>query len=126
MKICFPVEENIGLESLIYYHFGSAPLYMVADTDTGQATLLQNNDQQHHHEACSPLQALGGYLFDGIVVGGIGSGILNGLLHMGLKVFQAAEGSIAKNVDLLLQGILPELTHQQTCDEHSHGVDFSH
>lgn len=126
MKICFPVENNIGLESTVYGHFGSAPLYLVVDTATRQATILYNKDKQHQHGACSPLKALGGNLFDGIVVGGIGGGGLNGLLRMGLKVYRAAEGTIATNVDLFLQGLLPELTPQQTCAGHSHGGGCSH
>ena len=65
-------------------------------------------------------------LFNEIVVGGIGGGALNGLLRMGLKVYRAAEGSVAINVDLFLQGMLPELTPQQTCGGHAHGGGCSH
>jgi len=126
MKICFPVEENAGMESPVYNHFGSAPIFLVVDTETRQATALQNRDQIHQHGACNPLKALGNDQFDGIVVGGIGGGALNGLLRMGLKVYRAAEGSVAINVDLFLQGMLPELTPQQTCGGHAHGGGCSH
>lgn len=120
MRICFPVEVNAGLESPVYKHFGSAPLFIVVDTETRQASELQNNDQQHQHGACSPLKALGTDQFDGIVVGGIGGGALNGLHRMGLKVFRAEEGTIGKNVDLFLEGGLPEFLPQQTCGGHGH------
>jgi len=126
MKICFPVVENFGLESPVYSHFGSAPLFLVVDTETRQVTALQNRDQIHQHGACSPLKALGNDRFDGIVVGGIGGGALSGLLGMGLKVYRAAEGTIATNVDLFIQGSLPELTPQQTCGGHAHGGGCSH
>ncbi len=34
MKICFPVQENEGLGSRVYNHFGSAPMFIVVDTET--------------------------------------------------------------------------------------------
>ena len=126
MKICFPVKENAGLESPVYNHFGSAPLFLMVDTETRQATALQNRDQVHQHGACNPLKALGNDQLDGIVVGGIGGGALNGLLRMGLKVYRAADGTVATNVDLFIQGMLPELTPQQTCGGHDHGGGCSH
>ena len=33
MKICFPVTADEGLESAVYSHFGSAPLFLLVDTD---------------------------------------------------------------------------------------------
>lgn len=126
MKICFPVTKNAGLESPVYEHFGSAPIFLVVDTDTREVSALQNRDQLHQHGACNPLKALGNDRFDGIVVGGIGGGALNGLLRMGLKVYRAAEGTIANNVDLFLQGGLPELTPQQTCGGHTNGNGCCH
>jgi len=126
MKICFPVEENIGLESPVYGHFGSAPLFLAVDTDTRQVTVLTNSNQHHEHGACNPLKALGSDRFDGIVVGGIGGGALNGLLRMGLKVYRAEGGTVSANVDLFIQGKLSELTPQQTCGGHAHGGGCGH
>ena len=34
MKICFPVQNDNGIESAVYNHFGSAPVFVVFDTDT--------------------------------------------------------------------------------------------
>ena len=33
MKVCFAVEINHGIESAIYGHFGSAPHFVMVDTD---------------------------------------------------------------------------------------------
>lgn len=126
MKICFPVEENIGLESPVYGHFGSAPLFLAVDTDTRQVTALTNSNQHYEHGACNPLKALGGDQFDGIIVGGIGGGALNGLLRMGLKVYRAEERTVSANVDLFIQGKLSELTPQQTCGGHAQGGGCGH
>ena len=32
MKVCFPVQKNEGVESTVYNHFGSAPLFVLVDT----------------------------------------------------------------------------------------------
>jgi len=44
MKICFPVEENKGLESAVYGHFGSAPGFVTFDTETEEAGFINNRD----------------------------------------------------------------------------------
>jgi predicted Fe-Mo cluster-binding NifX family protein len=33
MKICFPVESDKGLDSEVFGHFGSAPTFVVFDTE---------------------------------------------------------------------------------------------
>ncbi|RME41495.1 MAG: diguanylate cyclase, partial [Deltaproteobacteria bacterium] len=34
MKVCFPVNNDQGLESEVYGHFGSAPAFVVVDTES--------------------------------------------------------------------------------------------
>jgi hypothetical protein len=45
---------------------------------------------------------------------------------MVLKVFQAVGGTIADNVDLFVQGGLPEFLPQQTCGGHGQGGGCCH
>ena len=118
MKICFPVERNEGLESPVYGHFGSAPLFVVVDSDTQDVTEVNNRDLHHSHGACSPIKALGGQDVDAIVVGGIGGGALRGLSMAGLKVYRALGKTIADNFVCLSMGELPELTPDQVCGGH--------
>ena len=47
MKVCVPVEESRGLESVVYGHFGSAPCFIVADTESGELKELSNQDVGH-------------------------------------------------------------------------------
>ncbi len=121
MKICFPVERNEGLDSPVFGHFGSAPLFMVVDTETREVREIANRDLHHAHGACSPLKALGGQAADAIVVGGIGAGALMGLNRAGLKVYQAEGATIADNLASLRADGLPELTADQVCGGHAHG-----
>jgi predicted Fe-Mo cluster-binding NifX family protein len=118
MKICFPVERNEGMESPVYGHFGSAPLFVVVDTDTRQVHEIANRDLQHTHGSCNPLKALGGAAMDAIVVGGIGAGALAGLNRAGLIVYQALGATIADNLAMLAQVELPVLTPANACGGH--------
>lgn len=126
MKICFPVVENQGLESEVYGHFGSAPQFIVIDTESREVRALNNNDQHHAHGACQPLKALGGQDVDAIVVGGIGAGALMGLNRAGLTVYQAQGVTIADNITCLAEDKLPVLTPAQTCGGHAHGGGGCH
>ena len=120
MKICFPVENNNGLDSQVFGHFGSSPLFMVVNTETLEVTEVSNQDAQHAHGACSPIRALGGQQVDAIVVGGIGAGALKGLNRAGLKVYQSHGATIAENLAWMAQAGLPEFMPGQVCGGHGH------
>jgi len=126
MKICFPVENNEGMESEVYGHFGSAPMFVVVDTESREVQTLVNRDQHHAHGQCSPLRALGDQQVDAIVVGGIGGGALMGLNRAGLKVFKAQGVTVADNLVCLSEDSLPELTLQGTCGGHAQGHSCGH
>ena len=89
MKVCFPVLKAEGMDSEVYGHFGSAPAFMVVETENNTTTTITNSDQHHAHGACNPLKALDNQRVDAIVVGGIGAGALTKLNQQGIKVFQA-------------------------------------
>lgn len=126
MKICFPVQENQGLQSQVYGHFGSAPGFLVVDMATGEFTAISNSDQIHQHGACNPVAGLGGHQVDAIVVGGIGGGALNKLNAGGMRVFKALEGSIGENIELLRADALPEFLPGHTCGGHGQSQGCSH
>jgi len=120
MKICFPVStlEKITLDHQVYNHFGSAPGFVVVDTDTNSVGAIVNRDQEHAHGTCSPMRALAGQEVDAVVVGGIGKGALMGLLSAGLKVYQGREVSIGEHLLLLERNQLPLLQPGQVCGGH--------
>jgi predicted Fe-Mo cluster-binding NifX family protein len=68
MKLCFPVIENLGIESHVFGHFGSAPLFLVIDVATSEVTEIRNSDRVHQHGACNPVAGLGGHHVDAIVL----------------------------------------------------------
>jgi len=124
MKIAFPSQENLGIESPIYGHFGTAGYFVVIDSTTGQYEIHANSDQIHEHGGCRPLAALGGKPVDAVVVGGIGQGALKKLNSSGIKVYRAAEGTISENLELIQSGKLPEYTSMMTCA--GHGAECTH
>jgi predicted Fe-Mo cluster-binding NifX family protein len=126
MKVCFPVEEDRGLESRVYGHFGSAPGFIVVDMATSDFVAIRNNDQIHAQGACNPVAGLGGHEVDAIVVGGIGGGALFKLNAAGLRAFKAHDGTIAENIALFNTNALPEYLPGHTCGGHGRSHGCSH
>ena len=120
MKICFPVAKVDGMESEVYGHFGSAPAFLVIETDSNTVTTINNKDQHHEHGACNPLKALNNQKVDAIVVGGIGGGALNKLKQLGIKVFQSQASTIKENVAMFNKQGLPEFAATHCCPGHGH------
>jgi len=121
MKICFPVEIDRGLGSDVFGHFGSAPFFVVFDTQAKSIHTINNQDLGHVHGMCNPLKALNGKMVDTIVVGGIGAGAINKLNEMGIKVFKAHQGSVQDNLALFEADSLTEMTVQHACGGHDKG-----
>ena len=126
MKVCFPVLKAEGMKSEVYGHFGSAPAFIVVETDSNDVTTINNNDQHHAHGACNPIKALNNQKVDAIVVGGIGAGALIKLNQQGIKVFQAQAQTVRENIQMLKGQNLPESPLQHTCAGHGHGGGCGH
>jgi predicted Fe-Mo cluster-binding NifX family protein len=120
MKICFPVAKVDGMESEVYGHFGSAPAFLVIETDSNTVTTINNKDQHHEHGACNPLKALNNQKVDAIVVGGIGGGALSRLKELGIKVFQSQASTIKENLAMFNKQALPEFAATHCCPGHGH------
>jgi predicted Fe-Mo cluster-binding NifX family protein len=126
MKVCFPVQTNEGIESTVFGHFGSAPLFVLVDTTANTIAPMINADQHHSQGACSPIKALGSQRVDAVVVGGIGGGALGKLNQLGIKVYRAQAGTIASNLELFTSGELPEYSAQSCCSGHDLGGSCAH
>ena len=121
MKICFPVESDKGLDSEVFGHFGSAPIFVVFNTETKSIDTINNQDLGHVHGMCSPIKALNGKIVDSIVVGGIGAGAINKLNQMGIKVYRASKGTVQDNIGFFENNALPEISAAQACGGHAGG-----
>ncbi len=121
MKVCFPVQQDEGMESQVYNHFGSAPVFIVVDTEGKSVQRINNRDLHHVHGACNPIMALGGQTIEALVVGGIGGGALMKLNAMGVKVYEAETRSVKDNLALLKENKLQELSMDHSCRAHEGG-----
>jgi len=125
MKICFPVPRDNGSTSTIHDHFGSAPYFLIVDTDTGSTTSIDTRDTHHTHGTCTPLKALVGTPIDAVVVSGIGGGALSMLRQAQIRVYRSQAATVGENVELLRCGIFQEII-PQTCGGHAHGHGCGH
>jgi predicted Fe-Mo cluster-binding NifX family protein len=120
MKVCFPIEKDEGFSSVVFGHFGSAPLFLLVDTASNRATVITNSDQHHSHGACNPLKALKGQQVDGIVVASIGAGALDHLKRSGLRVFKAQSATVQENMGKIAENTLQEFTVRDSCPGYAH------
>jgi predicted Fe-Mo cluster-binding NifX family protein len=120
MQICIPVIEDRGLESRVSGHFGSAPAFMIVDTESLVCRAIGNTNEHHAHGMCQPLAALAGEAVDGIVVGGIGMGALMKLQAAGITVFRAEHPTVAEAVSAYKAGRLQTVGHDGACAGHQH------
>ena len=118
MKVCFAVQVNKGLESAVYDHFGSAPGFLIVDTDAGEIEIVDNSNTHQVHGACNPAAVLGGRGIDAMVVGGIGAGAIMKLNAMSIKIFSAGASRVSENIDLLKENKLREIAPGDGCGGH--------
>ena len=121
MRICIPVEENNGLDSRVCAHFGSAPFFLVVDTDTNECEPIVNNGAHHAHGMCQPLALLEGKGINGVVVGGIGRGALFKLQAGNIGVYMSEHSTVRETLDAHRAGSLRAVSPEGACAGHGHG-----
>ncbi|OQY48398.1 MAG: hypothetical protein B6242_02545 [Anaerolineaceae bacterium 4572_78] len=72
MKLCIPIKKDDGFESIVFSHFGSAPAFLLYDTEKEDMRIVSNSNQHDKHGTCHPIRALGSEKVDVVIVGGIG------------------------------------------------------
>lgn len=120
MHLCVPVLDDQGLDSRVCGHFGSAPGFMVVDTDSGSCRLITNNNAHHAHGMCQPLAMLAGESIDGIIVGGIGMGALMKLQAAGITVYRAQHPTVGETIGAFKAGTLQPVGPDEACAGHQH------
>ena len=121
MNVCIPISEDRGLASPVCGHFGSAPAFLVVDTETRSHRVLANTNAHHEHGHCTPIALLASERIDAFVVGGIGAGALANLLATGAAVYRGALGPATSALEALASGALPSVSPADTCGHH-HGT----
>lgn len=109
MRICFPVREDKGFGSDISGNFASAPLFVIVDTELNHASTIPNCDPAKPDAGGNPFKALRGRALDGIVADGVGDETVLTMNMAGLRIFQAVSDSLPENLELFMDGRLPEI-----------------
>lgn len=123
MNICIPIIEDKGLQSQVNSYFGSAPLFLIVDTEKLSTRAIINKNAQHTHGMCQPLASLSSERLDAVVVGGIGMGALNKLRAAGIKVYMGRQATVEQVIAEFKAGKLNEVTPQTACSHHGEGHD---
>jgi predicted Fe-Mo cluster-binding NifX family protein len=121
VKGSVPETEDAGIKSPVCEHFGSAPIFMIVETESGECRAVTNGNMHHGHGMCAPLQSLQGEELDGMVVGGIGMGALYKLQAAGIQVYMADHETVEETIAAYTAGALHPVTPATACAHHGHG-----
>jgi predicted Fe-Mo cluster-binding NifX family protein len=120
MKLCIPVSDTNGLDSAVCGYFGSAPAFIIVDTDTLSVETISNNNAHHAHGQCQPLAAISGRQIDAIAVSGIGAGAIGKLHAAGIKVYKVQHPTVRETADAMKKGLLSQMDAKGACGGHAH------
>lgn len=128
MRICIPIRNDDGMESVLHDHFGSAPLFALADTETGGVRVVENRRHDHEHGKCRPIDHIDRDATDAVVCRGMGRRALASLEHGGMRVLVTTAETLGQAISQAREGSLRELTLDEACGGHSrhHGGGRRH
>ena len=121
MRICIPVARDFGLDSVTYGHFGSAPCFLVVDSETMDIQRIDNSNDDHQHGACNPVGIIAGQSIDAAIVGGIGRRALMAFQSVGVDVLRFEGGTVGEAIESLKQNRLPRFGSEDSCCGHGQG-----
>jgi predicted Fe-Mo cluster-binding NifX family protein len=119
MKICMPVLEDKGMDSVMYGHFGSAPCFALYNTDTHTVVSSKNNEAEHEHGSCMPVDALRAMGAEAVLCRGMGLRATNLLMTAGIKPFLVEAGTIAEAIGKYERREIRVLDEQNSCQAHN-------
>jgi predicted Fe-Mo cluster-binding NifX family protein len=115
VRICFPISIDDGIKSYVHGHFGTAPLFLIYDTNRLTSSVFANGGQSHEPGRCNPLEIFSGQDFDILVVSGIGNNALLAFMEAGIKVYQSQQPMVGDNIELMKSTGLPEFRITDGC-----------
>jgi predicted Fe-Mo cluster-binding NifX family protein len=119
MRLCIPVQENSGVESQTCSHFGSAPWFVIYDTETQAIEEISNTNEHHNHGQCNPFASLRDCGIDSMIIGGIGKRAFEKIQAEGISVYLADTGMSVRDVVALYNNRqLREVTPDDICSHH--------
>jgi len=119
MRICIPVETKEGLKAKAFAHFGSAPYFLIYDTDKDAFEVVSNSDKHHMHGMCHPLKILENQTISAVVCRGMGTRAVQKLNAGGIKAYRASVETAEAIIKRYREGVLEEITVDNACAKHN-------
>ena len=131
MKICIPVTESKGLQSPFSAHYGSAPFFVIADTETKEHSVIAKSSEEGQ---CGSFPFITQNNVSAIVCSGMGRRALENLNRSNVKAFipnticATAEDAITAFNSKQCREMTAEssCTHGHDHGGHGHGKDCNH
>jgi predicted Fe-Mo cluster-binding NifX family protein len=121
MRICIPVTSRNGLSAQLYSHFGSAPFYAIAETDTAQVSIVQNDDCSHRKGQCSPVDHVTSHNIDAVVCHGMGRRAYAALQNAGIDVMLCEAVTVQGVLAAVRDNAVTAPSEDEMCSGHGHG-----
>jgi len=118
MKICIPITTNEGLKAKVNAHFGSAPYFLLYNTDKKAFEVINNSDRKHMPGTCYPLKVLENKNINIVVCTGMGARAVQKLNEGGIKAYRAKFETAEEIVKGHKEGVLEEITIKNACTDH--------
>jgi predicted Fe-Mo cluster-binding NifX family protein len=115
MNICIPIEENQGMKSRMCLHFGTAPKFVIVDTDTMMFEVVDNPERPRL------MRFLSARKVESVVVGGIGLASLDELHAASISVYSSTEDTIEEIVHAFNTGTINPVTLGAPCQQRKGG-----
>lgn len=119
MRICIPIETDKGKAAMVYGHFGSAPYFIIYDSEKDSFQIINNSNQHHTHGTCQPMGVLNRKNIDVVVCVGMGARAVLKLNEVGIQAYKAAAGTAEEIIEKYKLGKLEKITVKNACTSHS-------
>jgi predicted Fe-Mo cluster-binding NifX family protein len=116
MKICVPAEADTGVEARVPDHFGRAPYFAVADTETGRVEISRAGGCHDDHHV-GRIRAAGA---EAVACRGLGRRAFAALQAAGIPVLISTRDTVAEVIEDARQGLLRTMAESEACGGGGH------
>lgn len=118
MRICIPTIDNKEHLSEVCNHFGSAPYFIIYDSEANTYETVNNSDSEHEHGTCRPTLNISAMNVDTVICKGLGRRAIQKLNEAGIRVCKTDLSHVKEIVYNLAETELEEIDASDACTGH--------
>ncbi|MFH2055761.1 MAG: NifB/NifX family molybdenum-iron cluster-binding protein [bacterium] len=118
MLACIPTQGNAGRDDRVHDHFGSAPFFTFYNSESDEVSVLPNQNAQHEHGNCQPLNHLAQQHIDCVICGGMGRRAIEAFNAEGIAVFQSNSETVGELIEKIRANDLTPIDPKKACRGH--------